>query len=329
MQPGGTLSPEILEPELPIIDPHHHLWGPPHAKYLIEEFQSDLASGHNIRATVYVECSAMYRKAGPIALRPVGEAEFVAGMAAMSESGGYGSTHICAGFVGAADLTLGDDVSEVLEALARASGNRLRGIRGAANWDADPSVNTGTRGMAPQGLLLDSKFRAGFKHLAAHNLVYDAWQYHPQLPDVCSLADAFPNMTMVVNHCGGLLGLGPYARPDNFAFWRSLVADVSKRPNVLMKLGGLSAPRCGFGYKGRPTPPTDLDLAKDWSPYIHASIELFGVKRCMFESNFPPDKVSGSYATLWNVFKRTVAEFSADEKKDLFSDTARRTYRVD
>ncbi len=328
MQAGDSPSFEAIEPEVPIIDPHHHLWGPPHTRYLIEEFQADLACGHNVVATVYVECSAMYRKAGPIAFRPVGEAEFVAGMAAMSDSGAYGPTRICEGFVGAADLTLGDDVNEVLDELAEASGRRLRGIRGTANWDADPSVNTGTRPMAPRGLLLDSKFRDGFRHLAARDLVYDAWQYHPQLADVCSLADAFPNTTMVVNHCGGLLGLGPYARADNFAFWRSLVAEVSKRPNVLMKLGGLSAPRCGFGYKARTPPPTDRDLAKDWAPYIQTCIELFGVKRCMFESNFPPDRVSGSYGTVWNALKRTAAGSSAEEKKHLFSDTARRTYRI-
>jgi L-fuconolactonase len=334
MQSSGTPSPKAvetkaLEPDLPIIDPHHHLYGLPHPRYLIEEFSADLASGHNVLATVYVECSAMYRKTGPEALRPVGEAEYVAGLAAMSASGFYGSTRICAGFVGAADFTLGDKVDDVLDALAQASGNRLRGIRGNATWDADPTVNTGTRPFAAKGLLLDSRFRDGVKRLAARNLVYDAWQYHPQMPEVASLADAIPSVPMVVNHCGGLLGISSYARADNFANWKALVTDVAKRPNVLMKLGGLSGPRCGFGYKTRTTPPTDQDLAKDWRPYIETCIELFGVERCMFESNFPPDKISGSYGTVWNAFKIIASGFSADEKKHLFSATAQRTYRID
>lgn len=261
-------APEVIEPDLPIIDPHHHLWVHAGKRYLIEEIAADVASGHNVLATVYVECSAMYRRSGPPALRPVGEAEFVAGMAAMSESGQFGPARICAGFVGAADLTLGSAVDPVLDALAVASGGRFRGIRGTAPWDADPSINTGVRPYAPRGLLLDPAFRAGFARLAVRNLVYDAWQYHPQLGDLCSLADAFPDTTMVVNHCGGLLGMNAYAVPENFARWKALVTEVARRPNTLMKLGGLSARRCGFGFEARPARPTAQDLAKEWRPYI-------------------------------------------------------------
>ncbi|MEY4100258.1 MAG: hypothetical protein RL300_1429 [Pseudomonadota bacterium] len=320
---------EIIEPDLPIIDPHHHLWVHTGRRYLIEEFQADLASGHNILATVYVECSAMYRQRGPEQLRSVGEAEFVAGMAAMSDSGLYGSTRICAGFVGAAELAQGAAVDEVLEALTVASGGRLRGIRGAAIWDADPGVNTGSRPYAPQGLLLDSKFRAGFARLAARKLVYDAWQYHPQMADVCSLADAFPDTPMVVNHCGGLLGIGSYAGAETFGRWKALIMDVARRPNTLMKLGGLSARRCGFGFESRQTPASASELASLWRPYIETCIEAFGPSRCMFESNFPPDSVSGSYRTVWNALKLTASACSASEKSELFSGTARRIYRID
>ncbi len=319
---------EVLEPDLPIVDSHHHLWVLRNQRYLIEEFQADLASGHNVLASVYVECSAMYRNHGPEALRPVGEAEFVSGMAAMSESSLFGPTRICAAFVGAADLTLGEVVDEVLEALAIASGSRLRGIRGTANWDADPSVNTGTRPFGPRGLLSDTRFRAGFARLAARKLVYDAWQYHPQLPEVASLADAFPQATIVVNHCGGLLGIGPYARSDNFARWKALVTDAARRPNILMKLGGLSGRRCGFAYEKRPTSPTAEELANDWRPYVETCIELFGPDRCMFESNFPPDRAAGSYRTIWNAFKLIAANYSAAEKNKLFSETARRIYKI-
>jgi predicted TIM-barrel fold metal-dependent hydrolase len=322
-------EPLIIEPDLPIIDSHHHLLVHTGHRYLVDEFQADLASGHKVLASVYVECSAMYRRSGPEALRCVGEAEFMAGMAAMSESGLFGSTRMCAAFVGAADFTLGGAVDEALDALAIASGGRLRGIRGAVIWDADPSVNTGSRPFAPQERLLDPGYRSGVKRLAARGLVYDAFQYHPQLHELCSLADAFPDMPIVVNHCGGLLGIGPYAGKETFDCWKTLVADVARRPNTHMKLGGLSARRCGFGFGERATRPSAVELAKLWRPYIQTCIELFGPDRCMFESNFPPDNVAGSYRTVWNALKLTVAGCSATEKAALFSGTARRVYNID
>ena len=330
MPDARTSNPlETIEPDLPIVDCHHHLWVLPDNRYLIDEFAADLASGHKVLSTVFVECSAMYRKHGPEALRPVGEAEFVAGMAAMSESGLFGPTRICAAFVGTADFTLGDAVDEVLDALGRASGGRLRGIRCAANWDVDPSVNTGSRPFRPKGLLLDERFRKGFSRMAARGLVYDAWQYHPQLPDVCSLADAFPNTPIIVNHCGGLLGVSGYANPGNFARWKALVTEMARRPNALMKLGGLGAPRCGFAYAKRSTPPSAEELAKDWRPYIDTCIELFGPSRCMFESNYPADRGAGSFHTIWNAFKLVASGYSAAEKRDLFSATAARTYGIE
>jgi L-fuconolactonase len=319
---------EIVQPDLPIIDSHHHLWLRPGSRYLLDEFAADVVSGHNVLATVYVECGAMVRQSGPPALRPVGEAEFVAGMAAMSASGLFGPTQICAAFVGAADLTLGSAVDNVLDELALASGGRLRGIRVAAAWDADASINVGGRAHAPRGLLLDARFRAGFARLAARNLVYDAWQYHPQLPELCSLADAFPSVPIVVNHCGGPLGIGAYAAAETFAHWKALVTEVARRPNTLIKLGGISRRRCGFAFEDRPIPATAEELASAWRPYIEACIDLFGPTRCMFESNFPPDKVAGSYRTLWNALKLTASRCSAAERNDLFSGTARRVYGI-
>ena len=318
----------VIEPELPIVDCHHHLWVLPSGPYLIDTFADDLATGHNVVATVYVECDAMYRLGGPEAFRSVGEAEFVAGMAAMSESGLYGPARICAGFVGAADLTMGDAVDDVLDALAEASGGRLRGIRGKANWDADASVNTGVRPFSEPHLLLDARFQAGVGRLAARGLVYDAWQYYPQLPEVCSLAEAFPDLTIVVNHCGGLLGIGPYAGPDNFATWKARIGEVARYPNVTMKLGGLSGRRCGFGYDRQPARPSAEQLAQDWRPFIETCIEAFGSGRCMFESNFPPDKVGADYGRLWNAFKIIASGCSADDKMQLFSGTASRVYGI-
>jgi len=329
MPPIPLNTQSVIEPDLSIIDSHHHLWLHTGKRYLIDEYAADLASGHNVVATVYVECSAMYRSDGPERLRSVGEAEFVAGMAAMSNSGLFGPTRICASFVGAADLSLGGAVEEVLEALDRASGGRLRGIRGVAIWDADRSVNTGTRPFAPQGLLLDKRFREGAAVMARRGLVYDAWQYHPQLPDLCSLADALPDLTIVVNHCGGLLRIGPYATSDTFEQWKRLVTQVAQRPNTLMKLGGLSARRCGFGFDQRSVPATADEIADLWRPYIETCIDLFGPSRCLFESNFPPDSVSGDYRTLWNALKITASRCSASEKGQLFSGTARTVYRVE
>lgn len=322
-------EPEVLLPDLPIIDCHHHLWMHDGSRYLLDEFVTDLASGHKVVATVYVECGAMYRRSGPPALRSLGEAEFVAGMGAMSDSGLFGPTRVCAAFVGAADLTLGSEVDEVLDALDAASAGRLRGVRGVAIWDSDPSINPGARQQAPRGLLLDPVFQAGVARLAARSLVYDAWQYHPQLPDVCSLADAFPDLPIVVNHCGGLLGVGPYAHPDTFAHWRAAVTEVARRPNTLMKLGGLSRRRCGFGFEDRSSPPTVEELAKTWRPYVETCVDLFGPTRCMFESNFPPDQVAGSYRTLWNAYKLTALSYSETEQVALFSGTARRVYGID
>lgn len=318
----------IVQPELPIIDPHHHLWWRPGSRYFLDEFTADLATGHNIQATVYVESGAMYRRTGPASMRPVGEVEFAAGMAAMSASGQFGPTQVCAAIVGAADLTLGADVDPVLDALAAASGGRLRGIRGAVASDPDPSINIGGRPSEPAGMLMDSRFRAGVARLAERNLVYDAWQYYPQLPELCDLAEAFPTLSIVVNHCGGLLGIGSYAGPENFSRWRKHVQDVARRPNTLMKLGGLARRRCGFNFEERRVAPAVEELTETWRPYIETCIEAFGPSRCMFESNFPPDNVAGGYDAIWNAFKLITSNYSDTEKTELFSGTASRIYRI-
>lgn len=318
---------DVIEPSLPIIDPHHHLWVHTGQRYLLDEFVADLQTGHNIIATVYSECNAMYRRNGPEASRSVGEAEFVAGVAAMSDSGYFGPTRICAGFVGAANFLLGAEVDRILEELAVASGGRLRGIRGAAAWDADPAINTGTRPFAPRGLLLDPRFQAGVERLMKYELVYDGWQLHPQLPELCQLADAMPELPVVVNHCGGLIAFGSYATPDTFGIWRQNIAEVARRPNTFMKLGGL-AKRFAGPVSNNEGSPTAQELSNLWRPYMESCIELFGASRCMFESNFPPDNTAASYRTIWNAFKLMVASYSAAEKNQLFHGTAARVYRI-
>jgi predicted TIM-barrel fold metal-dependent hydrolase len=325
---------EALEPDLPICDPHHHLWDRPDqrdrpgSRYLLEELMQDIAGGHNIVQTVFVECRSMYRKEGPPEMQPVGETEFVQGIAAQSASGLYGTTYVAAGIVSFADLTLGAEVAPVLEAHIAASRNRFRGIRHSSAWDASPEI-TSYRS-PPRGLLLDAKFRKGFSCLQRYGLSFDAWLYHPQLMELTDLAKAFPDTPIVLDHVGGPLGVGAYAgkREEAFQVWKRSIAELAACPNVSVKLGGLGMPICGFGWHERATPPNSAELAEAMAPYYLWCIEKFRVERCMFESNFPVDKRSYSYTVMWNAFKRISREFSPEERTWLFHDTAARVYRL-
>jgi predicted TIM-barrel fold metal-dependent hydrolase len=324
----AQVKEDVLEPELPICDPHHHLWDHPGRRYLLDELLADTGSGHNVVATVFVECMSMYRAGGPEPMRPVGETEFVNGVAAMSASGRYGATRVAAGIVGFADLTLGERAGPVLDAHLAAS-PRFRGIRHAAGWDASDQVrNSHTN--PPRGLLGEAGFRRGFAELTRRGLTFDAWLYHPQLPELTDLARAFPDTTIVLDHLGGPLGIGPYAgrRAEILASWRGALRDLAACPNVVAKLGGLVMPINGLGFHKAARPATSAELVeatRDW--HLHA-IDCFGPGRCMFESNFPVDRASCSYHVLWNAFKRLTAGFGATERAALFHDTAARVYRL-
>ena len=320
----------VLEPELPVVDAHHHLWDMPGYRYLLDDLLADLGSGHNVVATVFAECHAMYRARGPAALRPVGEVEFCAGVAAMSDSGRYGPTRICAGIVGFADLTLGDRVAPVLEAEIAAGGGRFRGIRHGAAWDADPIIGNSPVSGGP-GLYARADFRAGFARLAALGLSFDAWVFHTQIADVAALARAFPAANIVLCHMGSPLGYGPYAgrREEVFAAWKAAIADLAQCPNVSVKLGGLTMRMATFDYLELPVPPTSEELAGYWRPYVSTCLDLFGAGRCLAESNFPVEKMGIGYGALWNALKRLAAGASADEKRAIFSGTAQRVYRLD
>ena len=342
------MAETILDPDLPIVDPHHHLWdqrryatpaAPQHPfmtaiadarRYLLDELLADTGSGHKVVATVFVECGAMYRADGPVDFRPVGETQFVNGVAAMSASGIYGETRACAGIVSKADLLLGDRVKAVLEAHVQAGGGRFRGIRNSASFNADTEV-LGPLNRVEAGLYLDSTFRQGFKHLAPMGLTFDAWLLEPQLPDVIDLARAFPDQTIVLDHVGTPLGRGSYTGklPERFGIWRDNIRELAKSPKVVVKLGGLAMAFCNFpSFLAEPRAPS-TQLAAEWGPYIETCIEAFGADRCMFESNFPVDMGACSYATLWNAFKRIAAGCSADEKTALFSGTATKVYRLE
>jgi L-fuconolactonase len=332
LSPGAWLAQVVeppLDPALPIIDPHHHLWDHPDSRYLLDEVVADTSTGHNVIATVFVECASMYRAGGPVPLRPVGETEFVNGIAAQSASGKYGDTRIAAGIVSFADLTLGAAVEEVLQAHIAAAPARFRGIRHAGGFDPDPAVrNSHTRPTAD--LYRSARFREGFARLKPLNLTFEAWQYHPQLPAVTDLAKAFPETTIILNHFGGPLGIGPYKgrRAEIFSQWKIDMTDLSRCPNVVVKIGGINMPINGFDWHHRPKPPTSDDLVAATRDYYLHTIDKFGPDRCMFESNFPVDRLSCSYGVLWNSFKKIAADFAAAEKADLFHLTAARTYRL-
>jgi predicted TIM-barrel fold metal-dependent hydrolase len=319
---------EPLEPDLPIIDPHHHFWNRPTNRYILDELIADLA-GQNVRQTVFVECTSMYRAGGPEEYRVVGETEWVQGIAAQSASGGFGEVRAAAGIVGTADLRLGDRVAPVLEAQIAAAPQRFRGIRHRAAW-AEPGVMPNQPATQAAHLLLDPDFRRGFAYLRPYGLSFEAWLYHPQLPELADLARAFPDTVIILNHLGGPLGVGPYAgrRDEVFAAWKPDLAAVAACPNVVLKVGGIQMVLNGFGWHEREQPPTSdelLEANRDW--YLYA-IEQFGPSRCMFESNFPVDKLSCSYTVLWNQFKKLSKGFSPHERAAMFHDTAQRIYRL-
>ncbi len=333
---------ETLEPDLPICDPHHHLWDTGYQpgvafraeqvanRYLLDEILADTSSGHNVVSTVFIECASMYKSTGPDALRPVGETEFVNGVAAMSASGQYGPTRIAAAIVSFADLMLGDAAGAVLDGHIAAGGGRFRGIRHAGGWDASPDVRNSHTHPEP-GMFADATFRAGFAQLAPRNLSFEGWCYHTQIGDLTDLAQAFPDTTIILNHFGGPLGIGPYegTREENLPQWREDIAELAKCQNVVAKLGGINMKVNGFNWHKGDKPPSSTELAAATRVYYDHCIDRFGADRCLFESNFPVDKVTCSYNVLWNTFKRIAADCTASEKASLFHDTAARVYRID
>jgi predicted TIM-barrel fold metal-dependent hydrolase len=318
-----------LEPDLPILDPHHHVWDDERGRYLIHELAEDTGSGHNIIATVFVEAGSMYRADGPAEMKPVGEVEFVNGIAAMSASGHYGKTRHCAGIVGHADLMLGDNARPVLEKLIVAGNGRFRGIRHGLVWDSGNAAKFGRR-QVPRHQMLDPVFRKGFACLHPLGLSFEAWMFHPQLPDLVDLLRAFPDTNVIMNHVGGLLGIPPHDgnRDEVFKIWQAHIRALAQFPNLSVKVGGLGMLYCGWDFHLRGMPPSSEELALAWRPYVETCIEAFGAGRCMMESNFPVDKQSCGYGVLWNALKRITQGCSAADKAALYRDTAARVYRL-
>ena len=323
-----TVEP-ILEPGLPIVDPHHHLWTHADETYVLPDLLADTGSGHDIRGTIFVQCAEMYRAGGPEEEKSLGETEYVTGVAATSASGRHGKTRACAGIIGTVDLTLGDKVPALLEKHVAIAGMRFCGIRNRTAWHPSPEVRSNLVS-PPPGPLENPAFITGAKRLAAFGLPLDVWAYHTQLPHVEKLARAVPELTVVVDHVGGPLGVGPFLgkRDEVFPVWKKQMQALAALPNVVVKVGGLTMQVSGFEFHRQPKPPGSEELAKAWKPYVETCVEAFGASRCMFESNFPVDKGMCSYPVLWNALKRLAGGAGAAEKTALFSGTAMKTYRL-
>ena len=322
----GLVDEDIIEPDLPIIDPHHHLWHRPDSTYLLTELVADVTSGHRVIGTVFAECRSMYRELGPEYLKPVGESEFVVGIAAMSASGMYGDAKLCSAFFGGVDFLADEGIGRTIDAHTLRGGGRFCGVRLSCGWDADPGIPN----IAPTaGLLADSRVRDGINLLASRNLSLDVWIYHTQLLELAELLDECPGIVVILDHVGSPILGGSYKhkRDEVFTDWRKSLAEVAKRPNVFVKLGALPIRRPSE-ESSNSRPPGSVDIAESWRPWIETCIELFGPSRCMFESNFPVQKNWCGYAVVWNAFKRLTTQMSSDEKHDLFHGTARRAYRM-
>ncbi len=343
------MTEAILEPDLTIIDPHHHLWDlrpmmpmfpePRHrfieslvdvAYYTFDHLHADVNTGHNVVATVFMECGAFYNAAYGDALKVIGEVEYVNGVGAQGASGLYGPQRLCAGIVGHADLTKGAAAGEVLDALKTAAPNRFKGIRHQGAWDADPDV-LGPPFHAPPELYRDATFRDGFAELGKRGMSFDAWVLEPQIGDVIDLARAFPDTQICLDHCGTPLGSASYAGKleERFDIWRASMIELGKCENVMVKLGGLAMHNCAMPEAGPSAGVGSEELAAMWKPYIDTCIEAFGTRRGMFESNYPVDRWGATYPVLWNAFKRITAGASADEKADLYAGNAARFYDIE
>lgn len=323
---------EALEPDLPIIDAHHHIWLTPPLEpweaYRADAVMADMEGcGHNIVATVYTDSHAHYRPSGPESMRVVGETEYADSVADAAQARGGAVAGLCAAIVTHADLLLGASVGDVLDAHIAAS-ERFRGIRYMTAIDPDlPPIY----GATESEIMNRPIFREGFAQLVKRGLSLDTWMFQPQLPEVIELARAFPDANIILDHGGGPLGIGRFAgrRTEAFAQWKRDMAVLSECSNVSVKLGALNMTQTGMDATDEPQPRSSEDTALNQRDHILTAIDLFGPNRCMFESNFPVDMHAISYTLLWNTFKRVTADLSIHDRRALFAGTAARVYRME
>jgi L-fuconolactonase len=320
----------IIDPDIPIVDTHHHLFDRPALRYMLEDYLADVGAGHNIVASVYVETQAMARPDGPEWLRPIGEVEFANGVGAMSGSGIYGPCRVAAAIVGYADLSLGEQVGQMLDRALATAPDRFRGVRQITMSHPSEAAYRYLTHRPPRGIMERPGFRPGLRQLAPRGLSFDAAVFHTQLPELGALAAEHPETSIILNHLGLAMAMDTDAdgRAEVFRMWRDSLREFARNPNVFCKIGGLGTAYWGFGFNERADPVGYLELASAWQPYVETAIEAFGVDRCMMESNYPPDGRSCGFVPLWNALKHIVRNFSADEKAALFHGTAARVYRI-
>jgi L-fuconolactonase len=318
---ASEVAEPVLEPDLPIVDTHFHMVDVPGIRYLHADFAADLDAGHRIVASVHAEAQTGYHVDGPELLRPVGET-----IAIVRE--GEAESRIANGIVGYADLLAGARVEQTLAAHVQAGNGRFRGIRFSLSKDPHPEIRVHHR--TPDDVFESAALHAGLRVLQGMDLSFDAWAFFHQLPAVTRLAKRHPDLEIVAEHCGGLLGYGPYAgRADEvFSTWRRNLAQLADCPNVSIKIGGILGRLAAYDYLTVERPEPSAALAAVLRRYVLTCIDLFGPSRCMFESNYPVDAMAASYRLLWNTYKRITSEFSADEKTALYSGTARKVYRL-
>jgi L-fuconolactonase len=322
----------ILDPDLSIVDAHHHLFDLPGARYMPDDLVRDATAGHKVVATVYCEAQAFTRKGGPEWLRPLGEVEFANGVGAVHAGGSDGAPRLCAGIVGHADLRFGARVGELLDRCMAAAPDRFRGVRQVTlEYPDERPFRFIMTHRPPSGVLDHPEFLRGLAEVERRGLVFDAAIFDPSLPRIAELADRFPYLPVVLNHMGTAVGVGMDAHEKTTVFerWRHSLRALAERPNVRCKIGGLGIPMWGFGFEERDRTIGYQELADAWRPFVETAIEAFGAGRCMMESNYPPDSRSCGYVPLWNALKHVTRDCSAEDRRRLFHDTAVETYRLD
>ena len=320
-----TQADTVSDKSLEICDAHHHFWDFPGSTYLADQLLEDVCSGHNIISTIYMECGYAYDAALPDHLASVGETRSVDNLAEQLFKRTNGRVAACKAIVGFTDLSQGPQTEESLETHLAAS-SRFCGVRHATGWDADPNIRN-AHTLPTEGLMLTPSFERGIRALTALDLTFDAWLYHPQICELTILAKNNPNQTIILDHIGGPIGIGSYATQKVAVFeqWKKDISLLADHGNVYIKLGGLAMPFSGMVNKQDTNISSDR-LAEVTAPYYLHVIEIFGVERCMFESNFPVDRAGASYPTIWSSFKHLTKNFSSSEKRALFKDTAEKVY---
>ena len=324
---------DAILPDLPIIDPHHHLWDAGFGRYYVEELLKDIkSSGHNVESTVYIMSSSntkIYAKDGPEEFRPLSEIKFATDEAKRADLIPNNHVKVNASIVGSVDLTFGKKLKPVLEKAINISEGRLKGIRMLLASHQDPRINSGAV-RSDLGLMLHPNFIDGAKCIQNADLSLDFWIYHTQLYEMEQIARALPDLTIILNHVGGPIHLGEYEGKQALTHreWRSAMMRLAKIPNINVKLGGLGMAVNGAKFHENNNPPNSTQLSNIWKPWIYETLDMFGFDRCMFESNFPVDKGSCSYGVLWNAFKILAKDMSEDEKNKLFKQNASRIYKI-